>query len=128
MNRINKGQLAETMAENAGITKAEAGRAIDAFARAVQEATDQGGSVVLQGFGTFAPRHRAAPTGVAAQGHPLRLPADGAGRAHERLGCRGERAAARDAEGGGVMLDHKMLGEAAALDCELAMRQGTCFT
>lgn len=40
MNRINKGQLAETMAESAGITKAEAGRAIDAFARAVQEATD----------------------------------------------------------------------------------------
>lgn len=63
MNRINKGQMAETMAESAGITKAEAARAIDAFARAVQEATDQGGSVVLQGFGTFAPRHRAARIG-----------------------------------------------------------------
>lgn len=63
MNRINKGQLAETMAESAGITKAEAGRAIDAFARAVLAATEQGDSVVIQGFGTFAPRHRAARTG-----------------------------------------------------------------
>jgi len=41
MNRINKGQLAETMAENTGITKAEARRAIDTFARALTEATAQ---------------------------------------------------------------------------------------
>jgi DNA-binding protein HU-beta len=63
MNRIGKGQLAEMMARSAGITKAEAGRAIDALARAVTVATDAGDSVVLQGFGTFAPRHRAARTG-----------------------------------------------------------------
>lgn len=63
MKRINKAELAETMAGAAGITKAEAGRAIDAFARAVLAATEQGDSVVMQGFGTFAPRHRAARTG-----------------------------------------------------------------
>lgn len=63
MNRINKGQLAETMAEMAGMTKAQAAQAIDALARAVTAATDQGDSVVLQGFGTFAPRHRVARTG-----------------------------------------------------------------
>lgn len=63
MNRINKGQLAEMMADTAGITKAEAARAIDALARAVTAATDAGDSVVLQGFGTFAPRHRAARAG-----------------------------------------------------------------
>lgn len=63
MNRINKSQLAETMAETDGITKAEAARAIDAFARAVWAVTDAGDSVVLQGFGSFAPRHRAARLG-----------------------------------------------------------------
>lgn len=42
---MNKSQLIERVAEKAGMTKAEAGRAVDAVVASVEEALAQGGSV-----------------------------------------------------------------------------------
>ncbi|AUI85696.1 DNA-binding protein HU [Vibrio azureus] len=60
---MNKTQLVEQIAENADISKASAGRALDAFVEAVTETLRSGDQVALVGFGTFSVRSRAARTG-----------------------------------------------------------------
>lgn len=50
---MNKSQLAEAIAETAGITKAQAKRAIEAFISTTGEAMKAGEKIVLVGFGTF---------------------------------------------------------------------------
>ena len=60
---MNKTQLVEKIAANADITKADAGRALDAFIDAVTETLKDGDQVSLVGFGTFSVRDRAARTG-----------------------------------------------------------------
>ena len=60
---MNKTQLVEKIATNADITKADAGRALDAFIEAVTETLKDGDQVSLVGFGTFSVRDRAARTG-----------------------------------------------------------------
>ncbi|CAM5222584.1 DNA-binding protein HU-beta [Alishewanella longhuensis] len=60
---MNKSQLIDKIAANADISKAAAGRALDAFIDAVTEALKEGDSVALVGFGTYAVRERAARTG-----------------------------------------------------------------
>lgn len=60
---MNKTQLVEKIAANADITKADAGRALDAFIEAVTETLKDGDQVSLVGFGTFSVRDRAARTG-----------------------------------------------------------------
>ena len=60
---MNKQELIENMAASADITKAAAGRALDAMIDSVTGAQKQGNSVVLVGFGTFNVRDRAARTG-----------------------------------------------------------------
>ena len=60
---MNKQELIENMAASADITKAAAGRALDAMIDSVTGALKQGDSVVLVGFGTFYVRDRAARTG-----------------------------------------------------------------
>ena len=60
---VNKSQLIDKIAANADISKAAAGRALDAFIDAVTEALKEGDSVALVGFGTYAVRERAARTG-----------------------------------------------------------------
>ena len=60
---MNKTQLVEQIAENADISKASAGRALDAFVEAVTETLRSGDQVALVGFGTFSVRARAARTG-----------------------------------------------------------------
>lgn len=54
---MNKSQLIEKIAAGADISKAAAGRALDAIIASVTE------SVALVGFGTFAVKERAARTG-----------------------------------------------------------------
>ena len=60
---MNKTQLVEQIAENTDISKASAGRALDAFVEAVTETLRSGDQVALVGFGTFSVRSRAARTG-----------------------------------------------------------------
>ena len=60
---VNKTQLVEKIAQNAGLSKASAGRALDAFIEAVGDKLQSGGQVALVGFGTFSVRTRAARTG-----------------------------------------------------------------
>ena len=60
---MNKTQLVETIAENSDLSKAAAGRALDAFIEAVSDTLQSGDQVALVGFGTFSVRTRAARTG-----------------------------------------------------------------
>ena len=60
---MNKSQLIDKIADGADISKAAAGRALDAFIDAVGEALKAGDQVALVGFGTFAVRERAARSG-----------------------------------------------------------------
>ncbi|MFC1234888.1 MULTISPECIES: HU family DNA-binding protein [Vibrio] len=61
--KVNKTQLVEKIAENADISKASAGRALDAVIEAVTETLKADEQVALVGFGTFSVRTRAARTG-----------------------------------------------------------------
>ena len=60
---MNNSQLIDKIAEGADISKAAAGRALDAFIASVTESLQQGDAVALVGFGTFDVRERAARTG-----------------------------------------------------------------
>jgi len=60
---MNKSQLIEKIALAADISKADAGRALDAFIEVTTEELKQGGDVALVGFGTFSVSARAARTG-----------------------------------------------------------------
>ena len=60
---MNKSELIDAVAESAGLSKADATKAVDAFASTVTSALKQGDQVTLVGFGTFTVRERAARTG-----------------------------------------------------------------
>lgn len=60
---MNKTELIELMAEQADISKAAAGRALDAMIGGVKKTLKKGGTVSLVGFGSFAVTKRAARTG-----------------------------------------------------------------
>jgi DNA-binding protein HU-beta len=60
---MNKGDLIETVAEQAGLSKADAGRAVDAIVESITDALKKGSQVSLVGFGTFSVKKRAARTG-----------------------------------------------------------------
>lgn len=60
---MNKSELIEHVAKQADISKAAAGRALDAVVGAVKTTLKKGGSVTITGFGTFAATKRAARAG-----------------------------------------------------------------
>lgn len=60
---MNKTELIEHMATQADVSKAAAGRALDALMGAVKATLKKGGTVSLVGFGTFAVGKRAARVG-----------------------------------------------------------------
>jgi len=60
---MNKAELIEVAATEAGISKAAANKALDAMVAAVVKAVATGDSVTLVGFGTFKSAKRAARTG-----------------------------------------------------------------
>ncbi len=60
---MKKVELIEAVAAKAGLTKADAGRALDATIEAITGALVKGDRVPLVGFGTFAISKRAARTG-----------------------------------------------------------------
>lgn len=61
---MNKGDLIELAAKEAGISKAAAGKALDAMIDGVVKAVAKGDAVTLVGFGTFKAVKRAARTGI----------------------------------------------------------------
>ena len=61
--RVNKTQLIDKIAVNADISKAAAGRVVDALVSSITESLQKGDDVALVGFGTFTVRDRAARTG-----------------------------------------------------------------
>ena len=60
---MNKSDLIDAVAGDADISKASAGRAVDAVLGGIGNALGNGDSVSLVGFGTFSVRHRAAREG-----------------------------------------------------------------
>ncbi len=60
---MNKGDLIEAVAGSASLSKADAGRAVDAFIGSVTGALKGGSQVSLVGFGTFTVKRRAARMG-----------------------------------------------------------------
>lgn len=60
---MTKADLVNAMAEKAGLSKADAEKALKAFSDAVGEALKAGDKVSLVGFGTFSVSERAARTG-----------------------------------------------------------------
>jgi DNA-binding protein HU-beta len=60
---MNKSELIDAIAQSSGLTKADAGRALDSFISSVTDALGKGDSVALVGFGTFAVKERAERIG-----------------------------------------------------------------
>jgi DNA-binding protein HU-beta len=60
---MNKADFIAAVADSAEMSKADAGRAVDAMVETVTKALKKGDSVTLVGFGTFSIRKRAARTG-----------------------------------------------------------------
>ena len=60
---MNKSELIDAIAAGSGLSKADAGRALDGFTSAVTGALQAGDSVSMVGFGTFSVKHREARSG-----------------------------------------------------------------
>ena len=73
---MNKTQLIEAMAGKAGLSKADAKKALEAFVEATGEALKGGDKVSLVGFGSFSVTERGARTGRNPQtGATINIPA-----------------------------------------------------
>jgi DNA-binding protein HU-beta len=60
---MNKAELIDAIAANAKLTKADAGRALDATIDSIHKALKKGERIGLVGFGSFTVAKRAARTG-----------------------------------------------------------------
>jgi DNA-binding protein HU-beta len=60
---MNKAELIDAIADSADLSKASAGRALDAAIGTITKALKKGDTVTLVGFGTFSVRKRAARIG-----------------------------------------------------------------
>ena len=60
---MNKAELIEAVADGANLSKADAGRAVDAVVDAIASTLKKGQQVSVVGFGTFSVKHRAARSG-----------------------------------------------------------------
>ncbi len=73
---MKKVELVEAVAKNAGLTKTDAGKAIDATFGAITKALKKGDKITLIGFGTFGVSRREARTGRNPQtGAAVKIPA-----------------------------------------------------
>src|SRR3546814_18738330 len=85
---MNKNELVDAVAASSGLSKADAGRALDAVVGSITGALKAGESVNLIGFGTFDVGARAARAG--------RHPRPRQGRSARRTGGQGCGSAMRD--------------------------------
>lgn len=60
---MNKAELINKIADDAGVTKTQANASLDSFVEAVTKTLKGGGKVTLVGFGTFSVSKRAARNG-----------------------------------------------------------------
>jgi len=60
---MNKSELINAIAEHANLSKADAGRSLEALTKTVEATLKAGDSITLVGFGTFEVKARAARTG-----------------------------------------------------------------
>jgi DNA-binding protein HU-beta len=60
---LNKGELKDAVAKAAGLSGADAERALDAVLDTITNAVASGDKVTIPGFGTFEKRERSARTG-----------------------------------------------------------------
>jgi DNA-binding protein HU-beta len=60
---MNKSELIDAIADSSGLTKADAGRALDGVIDSITGALSNGDSVALVGFGTFSVKDRAERKG-----------------------------------------------------------------
>ena len=73
---LNKADLINVVAETAGLSKKDAGKAVDAVLEGVTGALQAGDKVQLVGFGTFEVREKNARTGRNPQtGATIEIPA-----------------------------------------------------
>ena len=73
---MNKGELIEAVAKDAGISKALAGKVLDSAIDAITKSLRKGDRVALVGFGTFSVSARKARSGRNPQtGKEIRIPA-----------------------------------------------------
>jgi DNA-binding protein HU-beta len=60
---MNKAEFTSAVADDAEMSKADAGRAVDAMIEVVKNALKKGDTITLVGFGTFSVRKRAKRQG-----------------------------------------------------------------
>ena len=60
---MNKAEFVGAVADGAELSKADAGRAVDAMIEVITKALKKGDTITLVGFGTFSVRKRAAREG-----------------------------------------------------------------
>ncbi|KAB2814373.1 HU family DNA-binding protein [Phaeocystidibacter luteus] len=73
---MNKAELIDAMASDAGISKAQAKKALDSFTSNVADSLGKGGRVSLVGFGSFSVSKRQAREGRNPQtGAPIKIAA-----------------------------------------------------
>ncbi|MBU0723583.1 MAG: HU family DNA-binding protein [Alphaproteobacteria bacterium] len=73
---MNKNELVAAVADGSGLTKADAGKAVDAVFDSISSALKAGDEVRLVGFGTFAVSSRAASEGRNPRtGEKIKIPA-----------------------------------------------------
>ena len=73
---MNKSELIDAIAAKSGVSKADAGKIVDAFVETVVEKVSKGEEVRLIGFGTFGISERAERTGRNPRsGDQIKIPA-----------------------------------------------------
>jgi DNA-binding protein HU-beta len=73
---VTKGEFVDRVAENSGLGKGEAGKAVDAVLDTVKEVLQRGGEINFTGFGKFSVAERGARQGVNPQtGERIQIPA-----------------------------------------------------
>ena len=73
---MTKSEFVDQVASEAGLSKGDAGKAVDAFIGVVEETLKRGGEVSFTGFGKFSVSDRGARQGVNPQtGEKIQIPA-----------------------------------------------------
>jgi DNA-binding protein HU-beta len=61
---VTKSEFVDAVADKSGLSKRDAGKAVDAFLESVEETLKRGDSVTFTGFGKFSAQRRNARQGV----------------------------------------------------------------